>query len=165
LPHDDGAGTKLAAFLVYRDASSPQPADLKAFLHEQGLPEYMVPSTFVPLDALPLTSNGKLDRQRLLASLDDLASAQTAGGEPLTPWESVVAGIWQELLGVDEIHPRDNFYDLGGHSLMAIQVVTALEKRAHVQISPRDLVFHTLKQFAALCESKSAHAQTSAANP
>jgi amino acid adenylation domain-containing protein len=154
LAHDDGTGMRLTAFLVYRDAA-PLPADLKAFLTEHGLPEYMIPAAFVGLDALPLTANGKLDRQRLLASLDDLVSAQGTTNEPLTEWESLVAGIWQELLGVDDIQPRDNFYDLGGHSLLAIQVVTALEKRARVQVSPRDLVFHTLKQFAALCESKS----------
>jgi len=99
-----------------------------------------------------LTSNGKVDRRSLPALL---VRSETQDAEPLDEWESIVAGIWRELLGVDEIHARDNFYDLGGHSLMAIQVVTALERRAGVQISPRDLVFHTLKQFAALCASKS----------
>jgi len=109
---------------------------------------------FVALDALPLTSNGKPDRPRLLAWLD-APPALAQNEEGLTEWEAIVAGIWQELLGIDGIQASDNFYDLGGHSLMAIQVVSALERRARVQISPRDLVFHTLRQFAALCMSKS----------
>jgi acyl carrier protein len=153
LAHDDGSGTKLAAFLVYVDTPWPQPAQLKAHLFEQGVPEYMAPGSFVGVEALPLTSNGKLDRQRLIGFLE-LAGDDRAGKEALTDWETLVADIWKEFLLVDDVDPRDNFYDLGGHSLLAIQVVTALEKRAHVQISPRDLVFHTLRQFAALCESK-----------
>jgi len=152
LAHDDGTGTRLDAFLVYRDGPRPTAAEMRAFLQQQGLPDYMIPTSLVALDALPLTSNGKVDRRSLPALL---VRSETQDAEPLDEWESIVAGIWRELLGVDEIHARDNFYDLGGHSLMAIQVVTALERRAGVQISPRDLVFHTLKQFAALCESKS----------
>jgi acyl carrier protein len=161
LAHDDGSGMRLAAFLVGSGTPALQAAELKTFLFEQGLPDYMIPASFVVLDALPLTANGKLDRQGLLASLDAVSTAD-AGDEPLTEWESLVAGIWSELLGVGDIQSRDNFYDLGGHSLLAIQVVTALEKRARVHISPRDLVFHTLRQFAALCESKSPHAPASA---
>jgi acyl carrier protein len=150
---DDADGSRLAAALVYKDGPRPGVADLRSFLQRQGLPDYMIPASFAALDALPLTSNGKLDRQRLLASLA-LPVAREAQDEPLSEWESTVAAIWQELLRVDRIEPSDNFYDLGGHSLMAIQVVSALERRAGVQISPRDLVFHTLKQFAALCASK-----------
>src|SRR4029453_10506540 len=140
LAHDPGTGVQLAAFVVSRDRQSLEPADIRTFLHERGVPDYMMPSALVAVDALALTPNGKLDRQRLLASLDEIAAAQSAGDEPLTEWETLVASIWRELLGVDEIQARDNFYDLGGHSLLAIQVVTALEKRARVQISPRDLV-------------------------
>jgi amino acid adenylation domain-containing protein len=154
LAHDDGTGTRLSAFLVHRDGPRPTAAGLRAFLQEQGLPDYMIPTSFIGLEALPLTSNGKVDRQRL-PTLLELPASHGAETEGLTEWESIVAEIWQQLLGVDQVQTRDNFYDLGGHSLMAIQVVTALERRVRVQISPRDLVFHTLKQFAALCASKS----------
>jgi amino acid adenylation domain-containing protein len=150
----DNNGPRVAAFVVYRPASRSGANELRDFMKGQGLPDYMIPSSFVALDALPLTSNGKPDRQRLLACLDAPA-ALPQNEEPLTGWEAIVAGIWQELLGVDSIQPSDNFYDLGGHSLLAIQVVSALERRARVQISPRDLVFHTLRQFSALCMSKS----------
>jgi acyl carrier protein len=67
-----------------------------------------------------------------------------------------VAAIWHELLQTDDVHANDNFYDLGGHSLMAMQVVSVLEKRTGVRVGPRDLLFHTLRQFAALCEAKMA---------
>ena len=163
LPHDDGPGTKLAAFLIYADTPWPQPAQMKTHLFEQGLPDYMAPASFVGVDALPLTSNGKLDRQRLLGFLA-LAGEERGEKDALTEWEALVADIWKELLMIDDVDPRDNFYDLGGHSLLAIQAVTALEKRAHVQVSPRDLVFHTLRQFAALCESKPPRTPASAAN-
>ena len=150
----DNHGARVAAFVVYRPASRPGANELRDFMRRHGLPDYMIPSSFVALDALPLTSNGKPDRPRLLAWLD-APPALAQNEEGLTEWEAIVAGIWQELLGVDGIQASDNFYDLGGHSLMAIQVVSALERRARVQISPRDLVFHTLRQFAALCMSKS----------
>jgi acyl-coenzyme A synthetase/AMP-(fatty) acid ligase/acyl carrier protein len=150
----DNHGARVAAFVVYRPASRPGANELRDFMRRHGLPDYMIPSSFVALDALPLTSNGKPDRPRLLAWLD-APPALAQNEEGLTEWEAIVAGIWQELLGIDGIQASDNFYDLGGHSLMAIQVVSALERRARVQISPRDLVFHTLRQFAALCMSKS----------
>ena len=155
LAHEDDAGTRLAAFLVYRNSRHADSSELRAFLAQHGLPDFMIPGSFVPLDALPLTLNGKLDRRALIPLLA-LPAARHEVDERLSEWESMIAGVWQEFLGVEQVQARDNFYDLGGHSLMAIQVVTALERRARVQISPRDLVFHTLKQFAALCASKNA---------
>ena len=154
LVHEDSTGPRLAAFLVLRPGERAEASELREFLRQQGLPDYMIPASFAALDALPLTANGKLDRRALHEWLERPPAVHVQE-EPLTEWEAVVAGIWQELLGVDEIQASDNFYDLGGHSLMAIQVVSALERKARVQVSPRDLVFHTLKQFAALCAAKS----------
>jgi acyl carrier protein len=71
-----------------------------------------------------------------------------------------VAAIWSEQLQIADVGPQDNFYDLGGHSLMAIQVVTAIEKRHGVRVAARELVFHTLRQFAALCEARQAGASS-----
>jgi amino acid adenylation domain-containing protein len=155
LPYDSGTGVSLAAFLVPRNGRRAAPGDFRLFLDQRGIPDYMVPSTFVGVDALPMTANGKIDRRQLLTLLERQAPP-AAAEEPLTAWERTVADIWRKFLEVEVITPQDNFYDLGGHSLLAIQVVTALERQAQVQISPRDLVFHTLKQFAALCESKRA---------
>jgi acyl carrier protein len=155
LAHDDGSGNRLASFVVYRSGKRPASGDLRTFLHAAGLPEYMIPHAVIELDVLPLTPNGKLDRKALSELLVRHAGDSASDDTPLTEWEAVVARIWRELLDVDQIGASDNFYDLGGHSLIAIQVVTALEKRAGVHISPRDLVFHTLRQFAVLCEAKS----------
>jgi amino acid adenylation domain-containing protein len=153
-------GGRLVACVVPDNGSPVDPAGLSAFLRGE-LPEYMVPGAFVPLDSLPLTPNGKIDRKALAdladAAASDLAaaaSASAAGERPSGEWEITVAEIWRELLETDQVGAHDNFYDLGGHSLLAIQVVTALERRTQLRVSPRDLVFHTLRQFAALCESR-----------
>jgi acyl-coenzyme A synthetase/AMP-(fatty) acid ligase/acyl carrier protein len=151
LRDDVGGEKRLVAYVVCRDGEKVSSGELRDFLAVD-VPEYMIPSAIGVLKALPLSANGKIDR----AALPDLLSGSTdaAAEQPATPWESLVAQVWRELLHVDEVSPYENFYDLGGHSLLAVQVVTALEKRTGVQVSPRDLVFHTLRQFAALCEAR-----------
>nr|BFE63262.1 hypothetical protein GCM10020063_077880 [Dactylosporangium thailandense] len=94
---------------------------------KRSLPDYMVPAAFVRLDALPLTPNGKLDR-RALPAPTVTRSAAVAFAEPSTDAERLVAGIWQELLGVEKVGADDDFFDLGGHSLVATQVVARLRK-------------------------------------
>lgn len=149
---EDRTGDKrIVAYVVAERGAVRDARELRLFLKGE-LPDYMVPGSFVFLDALPLTPNGKLDRRALPTPAE---SSEPAPAEaPKTPWESTVAEIWSELLSTDAVGVYDNFYDLGGHSLLAIQVVTALEKRTGIQVSPRELVFHTLRQFAAICELK-----------
>ncbi|ANP91713.1 hypothetical protein BA011_35910 (plasmid) [Rhizobium leguminosarum] len=89
------------------------------------LPDYMVPAAFVRLEALPLTANGKLDRQALPAPDDD-AYARAAYEAPQGAVETALAGIWQELLGVERVGRNDNFFELGGHSLLAVQLMERL---------------------------------------
>ncbi|MFI5906735.1 amino acid adenylation domain-containing protein [Dactylosporangium sp. NPDC051541] len=100
--------------------------DLRALL-KRTLPDYMVPSAFVHLDALPLTPNGKLDR-RALPAPTVTRRADVEFVEPATDAERLVAGVWQELLGVERVGAEDDFFDLGGHSLVATQVVARLRK-------------------------------------
>ncbi|HEY0736692.1 MAG TPA: amino acid adenylation domain-containing protein, partial [Herpetosiphonaceae bacterium] len=106
---------------------------LRAFLAEH-LPEYMVPSTFVMLDALPLTPNGKIDRKALPA----LQSTQIGDGEtfaaPRTPNEELIAGVWASVLGVERVSIHDNFFEIGGHSLLATQVVSRLRQVLSVEL-------------------------------
>ncbi|MET7339627.1 AMP-binding protein, partial [Nonomuraea sp. NPDC005650] len=122
-----GAGQRLVAYLVPADPAVGVPAadDLRAYL-AAGLPEYMIPSVFIELAAFPLSPNGKIDRAAL--PVPDGSRPELAGGyeAPVTATELLLAGIWAELLGVDQVGVRDNFFDLGGHSLLATQVITRI---------------------------------------
>ncbi|MFN4934006.1 phosphopantetheine-binding protein, partial [Bradyrhizobium sp.] len=91
------------------------------------LPDYMVPSAYVHLELMPLTPNGKLDRNALPAP-EGTAFAVQAYEPPQGEIEEAVARIWAELLGVERIGRHDNFFALGGHSLLAIQVVSRLRQ-------------------------------------
>ncbi|MCG1056158.1 non-ribosomal peptide synthetase, partial [Mycetohabitans sp. B5] len=90
------------------------------------LPEYMVPSAFVRLDAFPLTPNGKLDR-RALPAPDDDALAHQAYEAPQGELETTLAAIWAELLGVERVGRHDSFFALGGHSLLAVRLMNRVK--------------------------------------
>jgi amino acid adenylation domain-containing protein len=115
---------RLVAYVVADGHSAPSPPELQQFLRGQ-LPDYMVPSAFVTLEALPLSPNGKIDRKALPAPQEVPAQQQDAGA-PRTPAEEIVAGVWAEVLGLERIGPRANFFDLGGHSLLATRVAARL---------------------------------------
>ncbi|MFD1029829.1 phosphopantetheine-binding protein, partial [Paraburkholderia sabiae] len=124
----DGAGEKrLVAYVVCAPEAGSDEGDggglagvLQAHLSAR-LPDYMVPSAFVRLAALPLTVNGKLDRKALPAP-DDEAYAHRAYEAPQGEVEITLAQIWAELLGVERVGRHDHFFALGGHSLLAVQL-------------------------------------------
>ena len=153
----ESGDSSLAAF-VSGLLERPDTTALRALLAER-LPEHMVPASIVPVPSIPRTANGKIDRAALLAAASATPSSGAAGALT-SEWERAVAAVWSEQLQIGEVGPQDNFYDLGGHSLMAIQVVTAIEKRHGVRVAARELVFHTLRQFAALCEARQAGASS-----
>jgi hypothetical protein len=99
---------------------------LREYLKER-LPEYMVPSAFVQLEKLPLTPNGKLDR-RALPAPEQGAYVSREYETPQGQVEEILAGIWQELLGVERVGRRDNFFELGGHSLLIVQMLERLRR-------------------------------------
>jgi len=122
------------------------------------LPDYMVPSAFVLLDAVPLTANGKIDRRAL--PNPDYGFSETVAEyvEPATPTEKAIAAIWSEMLKLERVGIHDNFFDLGGHSLLAVQVFARIEKITGKKLT-LDILFRspTIAQIAtALAEDKPA---------
>ncbi len=101
------------------------------------LPEYMVPSAFVLLHSLPLTANGKVDRQALPAPVTLHHRQSDHFVPPQTPTQESVAAIWQEVLGLEHVGIHDNFFELGGHSLLATQVITRSREAFEVEVSLR----------------------------
>ena len=130
-------------------------SELRRFLRER-LPEDMVPQHFVELDELPLTNDGKIDR----ASLPNPFGAGDDHVAPRTPMERTVATIWQELLGVPRVSVHDNFLDAGGHSLLAMRVITRIAKQTGVRVNQSALNLLTLEQLAAECEQKAGAQRT-----
>lgn len=151
---------RLVAYLVTDPTSTPATSELRDFL-KQNVPDYMVPSAFVLLDKLPLTPNGKLDRKALPAPDQNRPELQATFVGPRTPMETLIAEIWQELLNVNQISVQDNFFDLGGDSLLSMRVVAKLDKAIGVQINPGELIFQTLEQLAASCEERTEPGQQS----
>jgi amino acid adenylation domain-containing protein len=125
---DERGLNQLVAYVVAFDGQEPPAGSQLQPLLAQHLPGYMVPSLYVQLDALPLTPNGKLDRKALPAP-DASALAQQPYVEPATDTERALAAIWSELLAVpvEKIGRHDNFFALGGHSLIATQLATRIQ--------------------------------------
>jgi acyl carrier protein len=125
---------------------------LREFLRRQ-LPDYMMPSAFMLLDALPLTANGKIDR-RALPPPDDAGAARPAAFlGPSTPTEEAVARIWSEVLGRSKVSVHDNFFELGGHSLLIMQVLTRVREQFQIDLRMRYLFdFPTIAGLAAVIE-------------
>ena len=143
---------RLVAYVVAGDAARPTADDWKHFLMER-LPDYMIPSAFVPLPALPITSNGKLDRLRLPPPHAEAGHTRVAA-DPTTDMEVSLADTWKEALGVERVGLDDNFFDLGGHSLLAIKVIARVEHAHGVRLSPREFVLRTLGELATVCEER-----------
>ncbi|WP_460199942.1 phosphopantetheine-binding protein [Scytonema sp. NUACC21] len=101
--------------------------ELRNFL-ELKLPKYMIPATFVTLEALPLTPNGKVDRKALPAPDTARPELEVVYQPPQTELEKTIANIWQEVLHVEDVGIHDNFFELGGHSLLLVQVHSKLQK-------------------------------------
>ena len=123
---EDQPGDKRLVAYIVREGEADDAA-LRAFLKKK-LPDYMVPSAFVFLDAFPMTPNGKVDRKALPA-LDRSLSPQHEFVAPRTPLEQQLAAIWIRVLGMEKIGIHDDFFELGGHSLMAVSLFSEIEKK------------------------------------
>ncbi|MDB6023733.1 MAG: Amino acid adenylation domain protein [Pedosphaera sp.] len=133
---DQAGGKRLVAYAVARQPPPPTTRELQDLLAGQ-LPDYMMPAAFVMLDALPLTPNGKVDRKSLPEPEGRIETEEFV--PPSTPAELAMAKLWCEVLGVKQVGLNDNFFLLGGHSLMATQLISRLEKFHQVEVSLRDV--------------------------
>jgi acyl-coenzyme A synthetase/AMP-(fatty) acid ligase/acyl carrier protein len=134
------AGYGLVAYVVAKDKPGPPGSELRNFL-KQTLPEHMLPSAHILLDALPLTPNGKVDRAALPVP-GDLRPDVEAYVAPQTPVEARLAEIWATVLGVQRIGIHDDFFELGGHSLLATQVISRIRSAFGIDI-PLRAMFET----------------------
>jgi len=129
---------QLVAYVVSAAQPAPTVSELRSFLSER-LPDYMVPSTFVLLEALPLTPSGKVDRRVLPAPERARPGLAQAFVAPRTPAEKALAGFYAEALGLGRVGAHDNFFDLGGHSLLASQVMSRVHAAFQVELSVNSL--------------------------
>jgi microcystin synthetase protein McyA len=125
------------------------PGELRAFLKER-LPAYMIPAAFVMLDAMPLTPNGKVDRKALPALDTARPTLERTFEAPHTPIEQQLAELWAELLRLDQVGIHDNFLELGGDSILSLQIVTQANRRG-LRITPRQIFENpTIAELAAV---------------
>ncbi|MCF3627071.1 amino acid adenylation domain-containing protein [Planktothrix agardhii 1801] len=139
---DETEQKRLVAYIVPQEGISNRQeqgllavTELRQFLKAK-LPEYMVPSAFVILESLPLTSNGKVDR-RALPAPDFQSEEQYVA--PRNPIEEILASIWVKVLKVEQVGIHDNFFELGGHSLLATQLISRIRKAFKVEMPLREL--------------------------
>ena len=134
---DHAAERRLVAYFVPSEASAPASSEeLRSFLKHL-LPDYMLPSSFVALEQMPLTPNGKLDPKALPAPERLLADSTPLA--PRTPLEQQLAAIFAKVLKIDQVGIRDNFFDLGGQSLLAAQMMVRLRAVLELELTPRYL--------------------------
>lgn len=145
---DDAGRKQLVGYIVPRSEVESSTSKLRTFLKER-LPDYMVPIAFIVLPVLPVTANGKIDR-RALPAPDFKRRAAEAYQAPQTNVETILAGIWGDVLRLDRVGTHDNFFELGGDSILSIQVI-ARAAEAGVRLTPKDLFQHqTIAELASV---------------
>jgi len=134
---EESADTKrLLAYIVSNGTHSPSAGELRALLRVQ-LPDYMLPSTFIRVDKLPISANGKVDRDALPAPEADNILQEDEFVAPRTPLEERVTAIIASLLGLDRVGVNENFFLIGGHSLLGTQLIARVRDAFGVDLSLR----------------------------
>jgi amino acid adenylation domain-containing protein len=141
---------RLVAFYVAAPNGDVSAAELRKHLRNR-LPDSMIPQRFVALASLPMTPSGKIDR-KALACPAEIGDATGERVVPRTPAEHFVADVWSDLIGSapESISITDNFFDVGGHSLLALQVISRIQARTHVRLAARALYTGSLAQIASI---------------
>ncbi|MCB1853073.1 MAG: non-ribosomal peptide synthetase, partial [Gammaproteobacteria bacterium] len=138
---------RLVGYLVTESGETADPDVIRAKLRER-LPDYMIPSAFVTLSAMPLTPSAKIDRRALPAPATRERVQTDRSRKPGTRSELMLAEVWQQLLDVDQVGVDENFFDLGGHSLLAVKAIFEMKKRTGITISPAEYMMQNLGQIA-----------------
>jgi amino acid adenylation domain-containing protein/non-ribosomal peptide synthase protein (TIGR01720 family) len=154
--HQDSPGAwRLVAYVVPHQEPAPTQGELRDFLRAR-LPDYMVPAVFVLLAALPLTPNGKVDRRALPAPDHSRSALERSFVAPRTPVEERLTGIWAEVLGVDPVGIHDNFFALGGDSILSLLMI-ARANLAGLRFTPRQIFENqTVAELAAVVDTSPA---------
>jgi amino acid adenylation domain-containing protein len=156
LVREDRPGERrLVAYIVPADEREFSLAAIVGYVRDN-LPTYMRPQ-LVKLRSLPLSVNGKLDRKALPPAPPRCKQETLNFAEPQNQVEKLLAQLWRDILGIDQVSPYDNFVDVGGHSLLAVQLVSRLQAELGVRIAPREVAFQTLRQLAAVCGERLQH--------
>ncbi|MDQ5909966.1 MAG: hypothetical protein QG599_2061 [Pseudomonadota bacterium] len=156
------AQQQLAAYVVFAEGCTPTNAELREF-SRQHLPEYMVPALFLPLEKLPMTPSGKVNRRALPAPVVDSPDQSGQLALPRSATEITIAAVWAEVLKIPQIGVQDNFFSAGGHSLLAMQVVSRLRSAFEINV-PVQTLFEapTIAGLAAWIEKARLHPVDSA---
>ncbi len=155
--YDDGQGNKrLVAYFVPVDEKILKGSELQIAL-ARFLPNYMIPTTFIAMDKLPLTGMGKVDRRSLPFPEKEKFNLKTSFVEPRTPREAILAKFWAEVLALDKVGIHDNFFNLGGHSLAASRVISRVIQTFQLEL-PIKALFDapTVAEMAAIIEQNQA---------
>jgi len=147
---------RLVAYMVPKPEQVIKTEEVRSFLKER-LPDYMVPSAFISLEAMPLTSNGKIDRRELaqLSVTDFNLSPNVGFIAPRTSRELRLTRLWEQILNISPIGVNDNFFDLGGHSFLAVKLISSINKEFDSQL-PLATLFQnaTIAKIASLLRNK-----------
>jgi len=139
---------RIVAYVRFEGHQHLTMTDLRRYLRGY-LPDYMIPQLLVELDVMPLTPNGKIDRKALPDPYHSLANDHEIL-EPNTPVEKSLAELWQSAIGIEQISLDSYFFDIGGHSMLSMQVIYKIDEMFGVRLKPTDMVLNTLEQIAAM---------------
>jgi amino acid adenylation domain-containing protein len=147
--------SRVVAYIMYRDGEDMTASEVRRHLRHT-LPDFMIPSVVVALTSLPLTPNGKIDRRALPDPFQVSRRVLSKGELPSPGMEQIIAAIWCSILDVKEVFAEDNFFEIGGHSLLALRVSIAFQQQTGFRLDPRTLFFHSLRQLAGMAKAGTA---------
>ena len=150
---EEGRGNILAAYIIFEnDKSTINVQTLREMLNKK-LPDYMIPSHFIPLNSMPLTPNGKVDR-KALPKPDKMLAGSREYVAPQNETEEKLVKIWQELLKVEKIGVNDNFFELGGDSILSIQIISRAKENG-IYLTAKDIFMNqTIRELARVAKSR-----------